>query len=346
MEKAMLLLDAAFQVDANPLLGAAEVAKAAEALGFAALWAPETAHNPFLALTIAAEHTQQLTIGTAVAIAFPRSPMVTAQIAWDLAGFSGGRFILGLGTQVKAHIERRFSSVWDSPVGRLRDYIGALRAIWHCWQTGGKLDYRGQYYQHTLMTPFFSPGPIAYPDIPIYIAGVNTGLAHLAGEVCDGFHAHPLTSARYLREVLRPQIAAGAAAAGRDPSACVIAGSALVITGNDKIERERMRAMVRQQIAFYASTPTYRAVLSCHGWDAVGEELSRLAAQQRWAEMTGLIDDTMVATFAVEADPADLPAALKERYEGLLDRVALYIPFIPGERDDFWCHLTTSLNGR
>gem|GEM_PF-367068 len=197
----MLLLDAAFQVDANPLPGAAEVAKAAEALGFAALWAPETAHNPFLALTIAAEHTQQLTIGTAVAIAFPRSPMVTAQIAWDLAGFSGGRFVLGLGTQVKAHIERRFSSVWDSPVGRLRDYIGALRAIWHCWQTGGKLDYRGQYYQHTLMTPFFSPGPIAHPDIPIYIAGVNTGLAHLAGEVCDGFHAHPLTSARYLREV-------------------------------------------------------------------------------------------------------------------------------------------------
>lgn len=346
MEKAMLLLDAAFQVDANPLPGAADVAKAAEALGFAALWSPETAHNPFLALTIAAEHTQQLTIGTAVAIAFPRSPMVTAQIAWDLAGFSGGRFILGLGTQVKAHIERRFSSVWDSPVGRLRDYIGALRAIWYCWQTGGKLDYRGQYYQHTLMTPFFSPGPIAHPDIPIYIAGVNTGLAHLAGEVCDGFHAHPLTSARYLREVLRPQIAAGATAAGRDPSACAIAGSALVITGNDKTERERMRAMVRQQIAFYASTPTYRAVLSCHGWDAVGEELSRLAAQQRWAEMTGLIDDTMVATFAVEADPADLPAALKERYEGLLDRVALYIPFIPGERDDFWRHLTMSLNGQ
>ncbi|WP_322822957.1 LLM class F420-dependent oxidoreductase [Chloroflexus sp.] len=342
----MLLLDAAFQVDANPLPGAADVAKAAEALGFAALWSPETAHNPFLALTIAAEHTQQLTIGTAVAIAFPRSPMVTAQIAWDLAGFSGGRFILGLGTQVKAHIERRFSSVWDSPVGRLRDYIGALRAIWYCWQTGGKLDYRGQYYQHTLMTPFFSPGPIAHPDIPIYIAGVNTGLAHLAGEVCDGFHAHPLTSARYLREVLRPQIAAGATAAGRDPSACAIAGSVLVITGNDKTERERMRAMVRQQIAFYASTPTYRAVLSCHGWDAVGEELSRLAAQQRWAEMTGLIDDTMVATFAVEADPADLPAALKERYEGLLDRVALYIPFIPGERDDFWRHLTMSLNGQ
>ena len=342
----MLLLDAAFQVNANPLPSAAVVARSAEDIGFAALWAPETAHNPFLAITIAAEHTHHLTIGTAVAIAFPRSPMVTAQIAWDLAGFSGGRFILGLGTQVKAHIERRFSSVWDSPVGRLRDYIGALRAIWRCWQTGEKLDYRGQYYQHTLMTPFFSPGPIAHPEIPIYIAGVNTGLAHLAGEVCDGFHAHPLSSARYLREVLRPHIAAGAAAAGREPSACVIAGSALVITGHDTKERERMRAFVRQQIAFYASTPTYRAVLECHGWGELGEELSRLAAQQRWAEMSSLVDDTMVATFAVEADPADLPAALCERYEGLLDRVALYMPFIPGERDAFWRHLTTALNGQ
>ena len=342
----MLLLDAAFQVNANPLTSAAVVARSAEDIGFAALWAPETAHNPFLALTIAAEHTHHLTIGTAVAIAFPRSPMVTAQIAWDLAGFSGGRFILGLGTQVKAHIERRFSSVWDSPVGRLRDYIGALRAIWRCWQTGEKLDYRGQYYQHTLMTPFFSPGPIAHPEIPIYIAGVNTGLAHLAGEICDGFHAHPLSSARYLREVLRPHIAAGAAAAGREPSACAIAGSALVITGHDTKERERMRAFVRQQIAFYASTPTYRTVLECHGWGELGEELSRLAAQQRWAEMSSLIDDTMVATFAVEAEPTDLPAALRERYEGLLDRVALYMPFIPGERDAFWRHLTNSLNGR
>ncbi|MEF3273451.1 MAG: TIGR03617 family F420-dependent LLM class oxidoreductase [Chloroflexus sp.] len=341
----MLLLDAAFQVNANPLANAATVAAAAEAIGFAALWAPETAHNPFLALTIAAEHTSRLTLGTAVAIAFPRSPMVMAQIAWDLASFSGGRFVLGLGTQVKAHIERRFSSVWDAPVARLRDYIGALRAIWQCWQTGGKLDYRGQYYQHTLMTPFFSPGPIAHPTIPIYIAGVNTGLAHLAGEVCDGFHAHPLTSARYLRDVLRPQIAAGAQAAGRDPAACVIAGSALVITGANSTEREQMRAFVRQQIAFYASTPTYRTVLSCHGWDEVGDALSRLAAQQQWAAMPGLIDETMVATFAVEADPADLPDALRERYEGLLDRVALYMPFVPGERDAFWRHLTTSLNG-
>lgn len=341
----MLLLDAAFQVDANPLPTAAAVAQAAEAIGFAALWAPETAHNPFLPLTIAAEHTRRLTIGTAVAIAFPRSPMVTAQIAWDLAGFSGGRFVLGLGTQVKAHIERRFSSVWDSPVGRLRDYIGALRAIWQCWQTGSKLDYRGQYYQHTLMTPFFSPGPIDHPQIPIYIAGVNTGLAHLAGEICDGFHAHPLSSARYLCEVLRPQITAGAVAAGRDPAACIIAGSALVITGHNSTERARMRAFVRQQIAFYASTPTYRAVLECHGWGEVGEELSRLAAQQRWAEMTALIDETMMATFAVEADPVDLPAALRERYEGLLDRVALYMPFVPGERDAFWRHLAVSLNG-
>jgi probable F420-dependent oxidoreductase len=287
----------------------AAVARAADELGFAALWTPETGHNPFLPLTIAAEHSTRMQLGTAVAIAFPRSPMVTAQIAWDLQAFSGGRFILGLGTQVKAHIERRFSGTWDAPVARLRDYIGALRAIWACWQSGGtRLNYRGEFYQHTLMTPFFSPGPIEHPQIPIYIAGVNTGLAQLAGEICDGFHAHPLNSAKYLHEVLRPQIAAGAAKAGRDPAACQISGSVFAITGPDSATTDRLREMVKMQIAFYASTPTYRAVLECHGWEAVGEQLSRLAAQQRWPEMGALVTDEMLDAFAVEAQPERLRA--------------------------------------
>jgi probable F420-dependent oxidoreductase len=292
---------------------------------------------------LAAEHTRQIQLGTAVAIAFPRSPMVTAQIAWDLAAYSEGRFILGLGTQVKAHIERRFSTPWDAPVARLRDYIAALRAIWQSWQTGERLNYRGPHYQHTLMTPFFSPGPIAHPNIPIYIAGVNTGLAHLAGAVCDGFHGHPLTSAKYLREVLRPQIAAGAEQAGRDPAACVVAGSAFVITGPDAKTREQLRAFVRQQIAFYGSTPTYRAVLECHGWGELGEQLSQLAAQQRWAEMTALITDEVEQTFAVEADMADLGAALRARYDGLYDRITLYMPFVPGQMDDWWRALARDL---
>jgi len=329
-------LDVAISVEGNPLPSVAAFARAADAIGFAGLWTPETSHNPFLPLALAAEHTRRIALGTAVAIAFPRSPMVTAQVAWDLQAFSGGRFILGLGTQVKAHIERRFSAPWDSPVGRMRDYIQALRAIWASWQGGGRLNYRGEFYQHTLMTPFFNPGPIERPEIPIYIAGVNSGLAQLAGELCDGFHAHPLNSAKYLAEVLRPQIAAGAAKAGRDPDACTVAGSVFTITGPDRETRDRLRAFVVQQIAFYGSTPTYRPVLECHGWGEVGEQLSQLAAQQRWAEMAGLVSEEMIQTFAVEAPPERLGAALRERYAGLYDRVALYMPFVPGQHDDFW----------
>ncbi len=340
-----MLLDVASSIDANPLPTITALARTAESIGAAAVWTPETGHNSFLPLVLAAEHTQQIQLGTAVAIAFPRSPMITAQIAWDLAAYSGGRFVLGLGTQVKAHIERRFSTPWDAPAARLRDYIAALRAIWASWQTGERLNYRGTHYQHTLMTPFFSPGPIKYPDIPIYIAGVNTGLAHLAGAVCDGFHGHPLTSPKYLREVLRPQIVAGAEQAGRDPGACIVAGSAFVITGPDAETRAKLRAFVRQQIAFYGSTPTYRAVLACHGWSELGEQLSQLAAQQRWAEMTALITAEVEQTFAVEADMADLGAALRERYSGLYDRITLYMPFVPGQMDDWWRALATELRG-
>ncbi len=174
-------LDAALGTDAAHLRDVARIARAAEEVGFAGLWSAETQHNGFYPLLITAEHTERIQLGTAVAIAFPRSPMVMAQNAWDLQALSGGRFILGLGTQVRAHIERRYGMAWDAPVARLRDYIGALRAIWHCWQSGEKLDYQGQFYKHTLMTPFFNPGPIANPDISIYVAGVNEGLARLAG---------------------------------------------------------------------------------------------------------------------------------------------------------------------
>jgi probable F420-dependent oxidoreductase len=343
-EEESMLLDVTLPVDGNLLPIAANVAAAAEELGFAGLWTPETAHNGFLPLTLAAEHTRRLTLGTAVAIAFPRSPMVTAQIAWDLASYSRGRFVLGLGTQVRAHIERRFSAQFDQPVARLRDYIMALRAIWESWQNGTRLNYKGQFYQHTLMIPFFNPGKIEYPNIPIYIAGVNSGLAQLAGELCEGFHAHPFNSAKYLREELHPQIAAGAAKSGRDPAACVVVGSAFVITGADQAQRDQMRAAVRQQIAFYASTPTYRPVLECHGWVEAGEQLSQLASQQRWAEMPALISEDMLAAFAVESAPEALGAALLDRYSGLLDRINLYLPFVPGQMDDFWRGLVRVMN--
>jgi probable F420-dependent oxidoreductase len=298
------------------------LARAAEAAGFDAVWTTETQHNPFLPLPLIAEHTTRLKFGTAVAIAFARSPMTLAHVAWDLAAQSGGRFMLGLGTQVRAHIERRFGLNWpESPVGKLREQILALRAIWHCWQTGERLNFRGDHYKLTLMTPFFNPGPIAHPEIPIYIAGVNTGLARLAGEVGDGFHVHPLHTAGYVREVLRPAIAAGAAKAGRPAEAVSLSGSVFAI--GSPAERE----YARQQVSFYASTPSYRPVLAHHGWEPVGEQLSALAARGDWAAMPALISDDMLAEFAVAAPGASLAGALRERYAGLLDRVTVYRPF-------------------
>jgi probable F420-dependent oxidoreductase len=302
------------------------LAKAAEAAGIAALWTSETQHNPFLPLPLVAEHTTNLQFGTGVAIGFARSPMTLAHVAWDLAAQSGGRFMLGLGTQVRAHIERRFGLEWPaSPVGKLRELVVALRAIWNSWQTGERLNVRGEYYKLTLMTPFFNPGPITQPKVPIYIAGVNTGLAQLAGEVCDGFHVHPYHSAAYLRDVLRPAIAAGAAKAGRAPSDIQVAGTVFSIT--QPSEREA----VRQQISFYASTPSYRPVMAHHGWEATAERLSALAARGEWAAMPGLIGDDMLQTFAISGPLAELAGPLRERYEGLIDRVALYRPFSKDE---------------
>jgi probable F420-dependent oxidoreductase len=338
-------LDAVLAVDAAHMRDVAGIARAADAIGFAGLWTAETKHNSFFPLLIAAEHSQRIDLGTAVAIAFPRSPMITAQIAWDLQALSGGRFILGLGTQVRAHIERRFSMTWEAPVAKLRDYIEALRAIWNTWQTGAKLDFQGQFYNHTLMTPFFDPGPIATPHIPIYIAGVNERLARLAGELCQGFHVHPFHSVRYINEVVRPQVTVGAARSGRSASDVVLASGVFVITGPDEATIERMRAATREQIAFYASTPTYRVVMAVHGWQDVGEQLSRLASKKRWDQMGALITDQMLQVFAVQAPLDRLGQALRLRYEGILDRVSCYLPFVAGECDDAWRDIAAVVHG-
>jgi probable F420-dependent oxidoreductase len=307
------------------------IAQAAEAMGFDALWSSETIHDPFLPGALIAEHTRRLHFGTAVAIAFARSPANLAYTAWDLAQASAGRFILGLGTQVKAHIERRFGMPWpESVVGKLREQIAAVRALWHTWQTGEKLDFRGEHYKLTLMSPFFNPGRIEHPNIPIYIAGVNSGLARLAGECADGFHVHPFHSPAYLQQVLLPAIEQGALKAGRSLADIQVSTTAFVITSADE------ELFVRSQIAFYASTPSYRAVMALHGWEAVAGQLSELAKRAQWGEMPALIDENMLAAFAVLASPADLPGALRERYTGLADRLALYLPFAPGERDGFW----------
>ena len=328
-------LDAGLGTEGEYLKGIDQAARAAEVLGFAGLWTSETKHDGFLPLAIAAGATRSLDLGTSVAIAFSRSPMETAQTAWDLQDLSGGRFILGLGTQVKAHITRRFSMPWDRPAARLREYILALRAIWESFQTEGPLNFEGEFYRHTLMTPFFNPGPIEHPEVPGFIAGVNTRLAHLAGELCDGFHVHPFHSPEYVRRTVKPAIAQGAEQAGRDAEQVELATSAFVISGEGE-EAAEQRESVRSQLSFYASTPTYRTVLAAHGWEEVGERLGALAREKKWSEMPELITDEMLQAFAIEAAPDELGPALEERYEGLIDRVALYLPFVAGERGGFW----------
>jgi probable F420-dependent oxidoreductase len=315
-----------------------EYARAAEAIGFDTLWSTETQHDPFLPGALIAEHTQRLNFGTAVAIGFARSPATMAYTAWDLAQASKGRFILGLGTQVKGHIERRFGMSWpESVVGKLREQLGALRAFWHSWQTGERLKFRGEYYKLSLMAPFFNPGPIQHPEIPIYVAGVNTGLARLAGETAQGFHVHPLHSPRYLREVILPAIKTGTQKAGRRASDVNVAVTAFAAS------TPKEQNFARMQIAFYASTPSYRRVFALHGWEEIAERLSKLALRQDWGEMGALIDDKILATFAVLAPPPELGAALKERYQDLADHLTLYLPFTPGERDDFWRNIITEI---
>lgn len=321
---------------ADDLNAVPDLARTVEAMGFAGIWTPETAHNPFLPLALAAANTERVSLGTAIAVAFPRSPMLTAHVAWDLAAQSGGRFILGLGTQVKAHIRRRFSTEWGHPASRLREYILALRAIWHAWQHHEPLDFRGEFYQHTLMTPFFTPGRLALPDIPVYIAGVNARLCQVAGEVCDGFHVHPFHTVDYLHQQVIPNIEQGAARAGRTRADLTLACAIFVVTGSTEEEMQQSAVEVKTQVAFYASTYSYRAVLDLHGWGQVGDELSALARQGRWFEMPELISDDMLEAFAIVAPVDELGARVRARYDGLLDRVGYYYPFVPGQREAIW----------
>lgn len=331
-----MIIDATLPL--GPLSAVPSIARAAESMGFNALWTTETMHDPFLPGALIAEHTHKLSFGTAVAIAFARSPANLAYTAWDLAQASEGRFILGLGTQVKAHIERRYGMPWpESVVGRLREQIEAVRAFWNTWQNNQPLNFRSEHYKLTLMSPFFNPGPIKNPDIPIYIAGVNTGLARLAGEIAQGFHAHPFHTPRYLREVILPAIEQGAAKTGRTRADIKVSTSVFVVTSPEE------EAFVRVQIAFYASTPSYRPVMELHGWQDIAGQLSGLAAHGQWADMAGLINDDILSEFAVIAPSGELPAAIMKRYQGLVDRLGLYIPFMPGERDDFWKNLLQSV---
>lgn len=318
-------------------------ARAAEEIGFDAVWTVETSHDPFLPLAIAAEHTRSIKLGTAIAVAFPRSPMVLAQIAWDLQALSEGRFILGLGTQVKGHNERRFGVKWEHPGPKLREMIQMVHAIWDCWQNNTRPSFQGNFYNFTLMTPFFNPGPLPHPRPPIYIAGVNPYMCQLAGELCDGLHVHPFHSLKYLDEVTLPNIHRGLEKSGRMRNDIALSSTAFVITGENADEVEAAKGPVRQQIAFYASTRTYIGVLEAHGWGDTCYRLNEKAAKGDWAGMAKEITDEMLEVYAVAGTYDEIADKVKRKYEGYLDRLAFYFPFSENERDR-WREIVPAFN--
>ena len=320
-------------------------ARKVQALGFDCLWSSETQHDPFLPLAVAATVTSEIKLGTAIAVAFPRSPMVLAHIAWDLQKASAGRFILGLGTQVKGHNERRFSVKLESPGPKIREIVQALRSIWDTWQNGTKLDFKGQFYRFDLMTPFFNPGPIEHPKIPVYIAGVNQYMCRIAGEVCDGLHVHPFNSPKYLREYVQPAVNDGLRASGRKREDLTYVTSTFVVVGDTEQELAQNRQAVKQQIAFYASTRTYEPVLAAHGWQDLTPALHRKSIEGDWTGMANLITDEMVDTFAVTGTYETIGRKIQERYGGLLDRTSLYQPYQPGLDDPRLPRLIKEFNG-
>jgi probable F420-dependent oxidoreductase len=306
---------------------AARSAKEAEAAGYDGAWTAETSHDPFLACLLAAEHTEKLEIGTGIAVAFARSPMTTAQTANDLQLFSEGRFLLGLGSQIKPHIEKRFSMPWSKPAARMREYVSAMRAIWASWHEGTKLDFRGDFYSHTLMTPFFNPGPNPHGTPKVFLAGVGELMTEVAGEVCDGFICHAFTTERYFREVTLPALERGRAKAGKTMEGFEISGPSFVVSGVTEEEMARVAQGTREQIAFYGSTPAYQGVLDMHGWGDLHTELNALSKQGKWKEMGELIDDEVLHTFAVVGEPEEIAPQLLARYGDAVDRMSFYFPF-------------------
>ena len=296
-----------------------------ERLGFDCVWTFEASHDAFLPLSHAAAATSRLEVGTNIAVAFARTPFAMAQIAWDMQANSKGRFHLGLGTQVRAHVERRFSAAFDRPAARVTDYIRCVRAIWDCFQNGTKPEYQGEFYQFNLMNPFFQPGPIDNPAIPIYLAGVNPRMCRAAGEVADGFHVHPMHTVSYLQEVVKPALDEGAKLRHGSVDDMTLYSPVFAITGNTQQEMDALEQTVRQQISFYATTPSYAAVLEHHGHGDLGRRLGGLMREGKMAEMGAAIPEDFLEQVAIVGAPNEIGSRLRERYEGVLDRVALYM---------------------
>ena len=329
-----MYFDAPMRGDVHLSETGAEAARA-ERIGFDGVWSFETTHDPFFPLLEAALATGRLRIGTNIAVAFARTPFSMAVSAWDLQEASRGRLLLGLGTQVRAHVERRFSTDFDHPAVRIVDYIDCLRAIWSTFQTGARPRYEGRFYRFTLINDFFNPGPIDDPDIPVYLAGVNPRMAAAAGEAADGFNVHPMHSPGYLREVVHPALAEGARRRGRSAQALSLLASCFVVHGANESERMRCEHAVRRQIAFYASTPSYRTFLEFHGEVKAAERLRVLMREGRFDEMPGLVSDDLLCAVAISEADGDLAKSLHARYAGgLVQRVMLYesIPLAADEQ--------------
>jgi probable F420-dependent oxidoreductase len=327
----------------GPLGEVAAHAVEAETRGYDGWFVGETAHDPLLSCVVAGERTERLQVGTGIAVAFPRSPMHVAYAAHDLQALTGGRFVLGLGSQVKAHVEKRFGTPWSRPAARMREYVLALRAIWEAWDTGGRLRFEGEFTRHTLMTPFFTPEPHGHGTPPVWIAAVGPKMTEVTGEVADGLLCHGFTTDRYLTEVTLPTLTAGARAAGRRREDLEVALPVFVVTGEDEARTAEVEAGVRAQIAFYGSTPAYRPVLDLHGWGGLHEELHRRSLEGDWAGMAAAIDDEVLHTFAIVAPPDRVGAAIRERYAGLVDRVSLYTGF--EFQEDGWTRLLRDVRG-
>lgn len=292
-------------------------------IGYDGLWLAEAGRTAYLSCAATALAAPELDVGTAVATAFPRSPMVTAQIAWELAEATRGRFILGLGTQIKAHIERRFSTVYDHPGARLREYVLALRAIFRAFSGQERLTFKGDFYSFSLLG-LWTPGPMPYPDIPIYLAAVRPWMLRAAGAVADGIHVHPFHSRRYIDEVIVPNVAKGAHGVGRDPKTVQLVCPVFTIVGDTEDERAEWRQRARFQIAFYGSTPAYAGVFELHGWHGVSQRLTELQRAGDIAGMANAITDEMLDVYAVTAGWDDMPRRLVEKYHGVADRIVLY----------------------
>jgi probable F420-dependent oxidoreductase len=298
-----------------------------EAQGFDAAWCGETAHDPFVTVAMAANGTRRIQLGTGVAIAFARSPMTLAMLGNDLQTVTRGRFFLGLGSQVRAHVERRYGVGWSRPVARMRELVLAIRHIWSSWATGSKPAFEGEFSTHTLMPPVFDPGPNLHGNPPIFLAAVGERMAAVAGEVADGLLLHSFVTERYVREVADTAVRAGAQRAGRDRRDIEVSYPAFVMTGSTEAELVRAAAAVRQQVAFYGSTPSYLPVLALHGWDDLHSELHALSKRGDWDAMTALVDDEVLSAFAVAGPPTTAAKQLASRFGDIVDRVTVYMPY-------------------